>query len=129
PSSENGLSRTERQALSVLRERGPLFGGQLFVAVQLMEEQIFMGDLSFYRMMDELSAARHPLIQISDTPQHGLGKVTLTDTGRSVLDGHADHIQLNGIDRWLGGAHLLGDKAVWRWDRASNRLVNTDSVR
>ena len=123
PSVDNGLSRTERQALSVLREQGSLSGGRLFVAVQRQEEQVFMGDSSFYRMVADLSEARHPLVQISDTPQHGLGDVTITETGRKVLEGRADHIDLNGIDRWLGGVHLKGDKAAWRWDRACERIV------
>ena len=51
PSVDNGLSRTEQQALLVIHEHGPLSGGQLFVAVQHQEEQVFMGDSSFYRMM------------------------------------------------------------------------------
>lgn len=41
PSVANGLSRTERQALSVLLERGSLDGRRLFAAVQRLEEQIF----------------------------------------------------------------------------------------
>ena len=124
PSVDNGLSRTERQALFVIREHGSLSGGQLFVAVQRQEEQVFMGDSSFYRMMADLSEARHPLVQISDRAQDSLGDVTITETGRKVLEGQADHIDLNGIDRWLGGVHLKGDKAVWRWDRASGRVVS-----
>jgi hypothetical protein len=40
-----------------------------------------------------------------------------------VLEGRADHIDLNGIDRWLGGVHLKDEKAAWRWDRASERVV------
>jgi hypothetical protein len=123
PSCHNGLSRTERQALSVLHERGPLSGGQLFVAAQHQEEQVFMGDWSFYRMMADLSDARHPLVQISDRSQHRLGEVTITEAGRKVVEGRADHVELNGIDRWIGGVHLKGDKAVWRWDRVSQRIV------
>ena len=34
--------------------------------------------------------------------------VALTDAGRGVLDGAADHVALNGIDRWIGGVHLVG---------------------
>ena len=124
PSADNGLSRTERQALSVLREQGPLSGPGLFVAVRDLEEQVFMGDGSFYRTVADLSDVPHPLVQISDTLQHRLGEVTITETGRKVLDGRADHIDLNGIDRWLGGVHLKDDKAVWRWDRASERIVS-----
>ena len=83
-----------------------------------------MGDGSFYRLMADLAHVRHPLLQISDTPQRGLGELTLKKTGRDVIEGRADHIELNGIDRWLGGVHLKGDKAAWRWDRASARIVS-----
>jgi hypothetical protein len=50
PSVDNGLSHTERQGLSVLREHGSLSGKRLFAAVQRLEEQTFMGDASFYRI-------------------------------------------------------------------------------
>jgi hypothetical protein len=71
----------------------------------------------------DLSNVPHPLAQISDAAEHRLGDVTITETGRKVLEGRADHIRLNGIDRWLGGVHLKGDKAAWRWDRGSQRIV------
>jgi hypothetical protein len=124
PSVDSGLSRTERQALAVLREHASLSGKRLFAAVQRLEEQIFMGDNSFYRLMADLSCVRHPLLQISDTPQHSLGEVTITEAGRRVIDGPADHIELNGIDRWLGGVHLKGSQAAWRWDRTAARIVS-----
>jgi hypothetical protein len=117
PAAGNGLSRTERQALSVLRDQDSLSEPALFVAVQNREEQVFMGDSSFFRIVAGLSDARNPLVQKS-------GDVTITETGRKVLEGRADHIELNGIDRWLGGVHLKGEKAAWRWDRASERIVS-----
>lgn len=123
PSVDNGLSRTERQALLAIHEHGVLSGRQLFVAVQRQEERVFMGDLSFYRVMTDLSEARHSLIQMSDPSEHSLGSVTITEAGRSVIEGRADHIDLNGIDRWIGGVHLKGEKAAWRWDRSSQRIV------
>jgi len=43
PSVDNGLSRTERQALSVLQEHGSLPARRLFLAVQEMEDPLFMG--------------------------------------------------------------------------------------
>jgi hypothetical protein len=39
------------------------------------------------------------------------------------MDGRADHIELNGIEEWLGGVHLSGRNAAWRWDRLSAHLV------
>jgi uncharacterized protein DUF1835 len=124
PFVDSGLSRTENQALSVLRQHGSLAARRLFAAVQNLEEQIFMGDLSFYRLLKDLASARHPLIQVSDISQLSLAEVTITDTGQEVIQGRADHIALNGINRWLGGVHLEGDKATWRWDPVSARLVN-----
>jgi hypothetical protein len=41
-----------------------------------------------------------------------------------VLAGQADHLALNGIDRWLGGAHLRAGGPIWRWDAAQQRLVS-----
>ena len=125
PSVENGLSRTEQQALSVLFDHGPLSGPQLYVRVQRLEEQIFMGDLSFYRIMADLSHAPHPLVEISDAPPKSLGQVSLTSAGRSVMEARADHIALNGIDRWLGGVHLIGNQVAWRWDASAGQLVSS----
>jgi hypothetical protein len=118
PSVENGLSRTERQALSVLRDQGPLPALQLFFAVQKMENPLFIGDLSFFAILRELASAQFPLLQM----ESNAGAVTLTEVGRRVLDLQDDHVKLNGIERWLGGVHLTGANAVWRWDRARKSM-------
>ena len=49
--------------------------------------------------------------------------VRLTGTGAQVLAGQADHIALNGIDRWIGGVHLQGHHVPWRWDDGSDTLI------
>jgi hypothetical protein len=41
----------------------------------------------------------------------------LSGDGWAVLVGEADQIELNGIDRWLGGVHLTGHEVAWRWDK------------
>jgi RNA polymerase sigma factor (sigma-70 family) len=118
PSIENGLSRTEQQALLVLRERGSLSWKRLFFAVQAMEDPHFMGDLSFLGILKELAGGRSPLVHF----ENELSPVSITEVGLGVLDGRDDHIRLNGIDRWLGGVHLTGSNPPWRWDRQSGRL-------
>jgi hypothetical protein len=123
PSVDSGLSRTERQALEELRERGALSGPQLFVAVQRREEAVFMGDNSFYRIVENLSKVRYPLVAVKKSRKGNLEKVTITDIGRDVLEGRGDHIELNGIDQWIGGVHLTGNKVDWRWDRVAGRIV------
>jgi hypothetical protein len=114
PSVENGLSRTEQQALSVLRDQGPLPALQLFFAVQKMEAPLFMGDLSFFAIVKELASAHFPLVRLDSNA----GLVTLTEVGSRVLEFQDDRVHLNGIDRWLGGVHLTGTGAVWRWNGA-----------
>jgi hypothetical protein len=136
PSVDNGLSRTEHQALSVLRERGSLPGRRLFLAVQRMEEPLFMGDLSFLRILIDLASARHPLIHTGDArpvPGDGartfetISPVAISEHGLRVFEGRDDHIRLNGIDRWLGGTHLQeSSAAAWRWNRADARLARTE---
>jgi hypothetical protein len=128
PSVDNGLSRTERQALTVLREHGSLPARQLFFAVQRMEDPPFMGDLSFFRILDDLASGRFPLIRLEDAgPPGSAGRVArISEAGLRILDARDDHVRLNGIDRWLGGVHLQGKDATWRWDRAGARLVSTE---
>ncbi len=46
----------------------------------------------------------------------------ITDHGKAVLNGDEDFVRLNGIDLWLGGVHLQGDEAEWRWDEDHYRL-------
>jgi hypothetical protein len=115
PSVESGLARTERQILDLV-DAGRSDFASLFRADQQREERIFMGDASFARYVRSLSECRHPLLRDADG-------YSLTPTGREVLAGRADHVRLNGINRWLGGVHLLGAEALWRWDEAGQRLV------
>jgi hypothetical protein len=73
-----------------------------------------MGDLSFFAILRELASAHFPLLRM----EIHAGLVTLTEVGRRILNFQEDHVHLNGIERWLGGVHLTGTGAVWRWDNA-----------
>jgi RNA polymerase sigma factor (sigma-70 family) len=135
PSVENGLSRTEHQALLALDRNGSMSALKLFFAVQGTEDPLFMGDLSFFRLLLGMAQAKHPLVETADASALRLGEhdqalkhwinspVMMTDIGREVLEGRADHIKLNGIDRWLGGVHLRGAEAQWRRTSKRSRLV------
>ena len=117
PSSTNGLSRTERQALEAVRD-GARTLGQAFMATQVKEERIFMGDWSFWTVIRRLVEVPVPLLSAVLPPAEmptGEEAVSLTTAGRRVLDGEADHVALNGIDRWIGGVHLTPTNC-WRWD-------------
>ncbi len=116
PSVENGLARTEQQILELVEEGQNDFR-KLFRADQQREERIFMGDTSFARYIHGLATCRRPLLIDED------GVYRITPTGREVLAAQADHVRLNGINRWLGGVHLSGTEALWRWNERAQRLV------
>lgn len=124
PAPTTGLSRTEATILDALLE-GPRSAATLFAAVARREERVFMGDWSFARILHGLAEGPAALVRIENGPADAplSGTVSLTPTGRQVLEGAADRVSLLGIDRWLGGTRLLGRAVAWRWDRTAGRLV------
>jgi hypothetical protein len=132
PSVVDGLSRTQRQALRLIQQND-LSPRLLFRRNQAIEEAMFMGDCSFWRCLEELVFNRNPLAQgltfrfVEAADKHRRQcylntKLTLTATGERVLAGQADHAELNIIDRWLGGTHIVGP-TIWRWDADSEHLI------
>ena len=75
-----------------------------------------MGDLSFFALLDDLAFAATPLLAgldrrgppEDDGRRLAAARLTLTEAGRSVLAGEADHVALNGVDRWWAGTRLIG---------------------
>lgn len=126
PSVVNGLSRSEHQALRGVAEGAATFE-ELFRACQRMEERVYMGDASFFRLLHELAAPPRPLLRMEPAASGTVRsqRVSLTATGREVLKGNDDWVRIRGIDHWLGGVHLQGPEAAWRWDAKAGRLVRT----
>lgn len=117
PSKKNGLSRTERQILEAIAS-GPLTPLQVFAASQSKEESIYMGDSTFWLYMQRLGGLLDGFnLGHRDKP------VSITALGLEVLAGRQDWIHISGIDRWLGGVHLHGPAAAWRWDDATRSLT------
>jgi hypothetical protein len=126
PSLREGLSRTERDILSILM-RGPRSPRDLFPAQQVFEDRVFMGDSSFAWILHGLAASTPALISMKGeaaTRPLAPGVASITPFGRQVVDGEADRVAECGIDRWLGGVHLHGRGPLWRWDAASLRLAS-----
>ncbi len=124
PWSRDGLSRTERQALLGIDSGFDTFES-LFRAVQALEVRPFLGDSSFLRCLKVLASSPMPLLRMEPGPGGLIRnlRLSLTGTGREVLEGREDWVHLHGIDRWLGGVHLHGREAQWRWDGERSRLV------
>lgn len=128
PSVVNGLGRTERQALALLESSGPMKGAEVFARMYEVEESPFLGDKVFWQYLDRLADEPHPLLSRSteSTLEIATTTVSLTDQGRDVLAGRRDAVALRGLNRWLGGVHLSGLKARWRWDTVTGRLVGPE---
>jgi hypothetical protein len=94
----SGLSLGERILLEVLAD-GPLTPRELFEATQDREEAPFAGDTWVWRQLAGLSTLT--------TSDGGPAPVALTEIGRRVLAGDADRAALIGVDRWVGGIHVL----------------------
>jgi hypothetical protein len=99
--------------------------GTAFVRAAAREARPYLGDTSCYRRIETLARGRHPLLSL-DPPDRPVQRTTglrLTDAGARVLAGQADQVALNGIDRWIGGVHLVGRHVPWRWDDGTEAIV------
>lgn len=126
PSTANGLSRTEQQALSIIHGGEQCFG-RVFEANQQMEERMFMGDLSFQTMLHNFIRSNPPLLTLSTgteitLPVDSAQRLTITATGRDVLESRTNWLDTVAIDRWLGGVHLT-PATTWCWNPISRSLV------
>ena len=132
PAASNGLNLLQKNALkSVASGVNKLV--PLFKHVSAMENERFMGDTSFWACLDEMAECAHPALRI-EGPERIKRPVTehltdldrwtldVTPLGHELLENNCDWIDRNGIDRWLGGVHLLGREQIWRLDEESESL-------
>ncbi len=133
PGTVDGLSGVERRALRAV-QAGARSPADAFAIAQEDEPAPFLGDTWFFRTLAGLGAGSHGLIEsAAGTPLPApppLGRwdlfagvgLRLTESGRRVLAGDADRVLLLGLDRFVGGVHLVPG-ADWRWDSSTRQLV------
>lgn len=128
PERQSGLSRLERKLLRTVDSLGVTTPAAVVGTVLHTE---LVGDVLLFDMLRAFTTAPHPLLRFAEPFKGNLrnyqfngSKIGVTDTGRSVFGGKADHITLNGIDRWIGGVHLLGHRVRWRWDECLRDIVS-----
>lgn len=134
PGVRGGLSCSELHLLEAIDQGRDRICDAFAASHHDREESVFLGDTVFAWYVERLSTCRAPLVGLVgggpvvvppgerdrrwwDT------RVALTPAGRDVLGGHADHVRLNAVDRWLGGVHLGTGRPLWRWDAASGNLT------
>lgn len=146
PDPRSGLSRTERQVLGLLSRRVEQpTPPRLFRAGNDLEQAEYLGDWSFFAMLDRLAQCPQPLIEgLSGGPWTSLlavgeaewtsdshwrarkvylgSELRLSAFGRDVLDGRLNAVRYNPIDRWLGGTRVTSAN-LWCWDVARGALI------
>jgi hypothetical protein len=141
PWTTHGLSRSEAALLACTRVNSDR--GQVFSAYCLTEDPryygpqaspaglkpfggssrphsgdgVFLGDSAAFWRLETLSSGRLPALN-----RTGPTGYRITGYGEKLLDGRADWVLDNGIDRWIGGVHLTGHSVAWRWDPVTSRL-------
>jgi hypothetical protein len=132
PSTVNGLSRSEREALTAVSE-GHVTPVAAFLEVATKQESIFLGDLVFYSYLERLSGRDNPLLTWQDgspivapTPAESRDfvkqEMMITPLGRDVLAGRKDWQSINTEPRWLGGVEITPG-SPWRWNPDTRQLV------
>lgn len=117
PWTTDGLSRTERQVLQTAAA-GKRKRQEIYMDSRKLED-VPWGDLSVYLRLGWLTNGHNPALV-----EAAKNEFSVTAAGQELLEGKADWIKLQGnIDRWLGGVHLRGEQAQWRWEPAQKKLV------
>ena len=130
PSTKNGLGRIENVCLELIAQGYRTFKS-LFPAFVRRESEYGFGDAQLYLELKRMTEASAPLLTSSNAAREPtmdpakmlLSSFELTQLGRAALDGDQDFVTRNGIDYWLGGVHLEGDEAGWRWDEDAKELL------
>lgn len=127
PWTGDGLSRMERETMEAVAD-----GPQELLAVY-RSSAVGGDEAPFLFHIRSMCGGKRHLIQLDggladeDGPPYDEGiwqrRLQLTDIGRKILMGQADCVRLYGIDRWIGGVHLKGARAAWRWDGRRRVLV------
>lgn len=138
PDSQTGLSRHERQALELI-QAGTDRPGRLFGEHQLLETAPYLGDWSYWSLLQQLTNSPNALLETAtgkhfvrppDVPNDTFlaQRLSLTPLGLAVLRGEADWTQLNPPDRWKGGVHLHPDKMLWRWNAEQQTIEASQAI-
>ncbi|MCM3903581.1 MAG: hypothetical protein ND866_17905 [Pyrinomonadaceae bacterium] len=134
PFVSNGIGRIENRALEFIREGVQTFI-DLFSRFGDAEPTYGLGDAQFWNTLRRMCEAPKPLLNIKNGNASGplssenfnQMSFEITEAGDAVLNAQADFVEINGIETWLGGVHLLGKDNVWRWDSQKECLIYSPS--
>jgi hypothetical protein len=130
PSLDSGLSQIEE---IVLRNSGDGNLVSKIVATTIGESDDTIGDMPLSERIWHFLSDGTPLLEpaapgvspadLDSWQDFRRLAVRPTALGKRLLKGEGDYVQINGLDRWIGGVHLRGNTVPWRFDRNTRRLV------
>jgi len=135
PAVGTGLSRSEREALTVI-DHGHTTPVAAFLEVAKLQESIFLGDMVFYWYLERLSGKKKnalvtwkngsPVVAPSAARSRDFvnGELKVTTLGYKVLGGDTDWQSINPEARWLGGVEIRPGASGWRWDPEQRAVVH-----
>jgi len=128
PDMRDGLSRTERAILNCLKD-GAMKGGDLFHCQQATEEAAFMGDASFWNVLDRMMVDGRELVTAvkptssSDDDAKAATTYTLTEFALRVLE-NKDTATAEIPAKWMGGVELTRTNP-WYWNAKLHQFQST----
>jgi hypothetical protein len=124
PWANDGLSTTQRLSLQILSE-GPAATGRMFGTLQAREPLPFLGDIMFLHIVEQMALTSPGVIDIEPADNPFQRVVSITETGRQILDCTTDFLSLGPPERWVGGVRIAAGHPVWRFDETHNCPVHT----
>ncbi len=130
PSKANGLSRTANTALAIINE-GEIKPGKLFGRYIQTEERVFLGDASFWIILNQFLDSQPALIKINTgdsitLPAQADQVISITPMGIEILNAKKNFSSVLKINRWIGGVELNA-KNKWLWNIQTQQL-ETESI-
>ena len=120
PSTRNGLGIIEQRLLEFVAEGARDFEA-LFNRFTRAQPRFGLGDTEILRHLRGMATRRMPLITLLEAGPGTNAAIGVTEQGEAALAG-ADDVEVNGIDLWLGGAHLTPER-LWRWNPQQAEVV------
>jgi hypothetical protein len=120
PDVRTGLGLTQQLTLEIVRDLGPLPLGRVFAELMGAREPLpFLGDTLFGWVARALAHEDTPLLALipaADGEPDLRAVAHLTPTGRRVLAGEVNRLDLLPSAHWVGGIVNPGQGGDWCWD-------------
>lgn len=130
PGLRTGLGLTERLALEIARDGGPMPLGRIFAKLMREREPLpYLGDAMFEWMVLGLADGGAPLLEVEPVRTGDLRfdhSARLTPLGEQVLEGRTNRLDFAPAMRWVGGVKTPEQHGSWCWDEQAGRPVWRD---